>query len=819
MIRRYFIIASIILSGLCATWHNTPELIAGSTGLFSGRLYDLAGNQPLPGATILIDNTDLAGKSDKHGNFTIVGVPPGIFDAQSELLGYATIKCLSVVIKADLNTKIDFGMQLQYTTHNKIIEVQAQQLVYRGTVATTHYITNKELYQSFPADNIFDSFKYLPGVFQGHFRGGRRKDVIYLLDGLPIISGYSREIAFNIPISAIEDVVINPGGASTEYANGTAGVVNLIRKRGRNQFSASARSYTDYIGNSRGYRDDFRRIEASFGGPMAINFGGPEVEMNYYLGLDFLATDTPLQNEITKVFDNGSVFNNINISALYDFRLSKNNKLTFQGAMSRWQNHALSDMYSLTSQALSTQNSQHLRGSINYAYNPSRSLIFHISFSGQRLHDTIVDENLLVPVESQQIPSVAQANPILWDFDTNEISYRLQAGFSKQFNKYLNLKSGFSADFYDLDFQSDRIFYYQDPDTVDQHVPMQSHYKRSPNIFGIYFETGFDSRYLIAKFGARIDNFNPNSAVIIQNQGELGTLSELSFNRYVFSPRIYVSLPFNDKNQLFFNIGEYSQLPEFSYLYHGIGASREAAAAEHRLFGNPDLTLPTSRSMEAVFQKKVSRNFSTSLSLFSRETRDGMTTGFNPAFDNKQTTVRYMDSAESTARGFEFSVADLLSANLSVQAQFTHQKIRSDINFPEENYFHFLKTGVLPALEELKNNWSQENIIMISGTYNWHDKIHVRFLTRLESPREWVMEGNTFGEKKSTLNWRNFSDVKASFNLWAGKYQIEPYIEIRNLFNTQYNEFEEQTLLFGPPLLYGFQDQYGRRIRIGVQIF
>ncbi len=818
MFKRYFVIIVTFVTGLLLSCHFSG-LIAGSTGLFSGRLYNVADNQPLPGATIHIENTDLSGESDKHGNFTIVGIPPGVYDAQIQLLGYATIKCRGLIIKADINIKIDFGMQLQYTTHNKIIEVQAQQLVYRGTVSTTHYITNKELYQSFPADNIFDSFKYLPGVFQGHFRGGGRRDVVYLLDGLPIISGYSREIAFNIPISAIEDVVINPGGASAEYANSTAGVVNIIRKRGRNQFSASARSYTDYIGNSRGYRDDFRRIEASFGGPMAINFGGPEIEMNYYLGFDFLATDTPQQNEITKVFNSGSVFNNVNISALYDFTLSKNNKLTFQGALSRWQNHALSDMYSMSSQALSTQNNHHLRGSINYAYNPSRSLIFHVSFSAQRLHDTILDESLQVPLETQQITSIAQQNSVLWDLDVSEISYRLQAGFSKQFNKYVNLKSGFSADFYDLDFHSNRTFYYQDSDTIDQRIPMQSQYNRSPNLFGIYFETGFDSRHLIAKLGARIDNFNPNSAVIIQNRGELGTLSQLSFNRYVFSPRIYIGIPFNAKNQLFLNIGEYAQLPEFSYLYHGIGASREATAASYPLFGNPDLTLPTSVAMEVVFQKKVARNFSASLSLFSRESHNGMTTGFNPAFDNNETTVRYMDTAESSARGFEIAIADMLTANLNVQAQFTHQKIKSENNFTEEKYYRFLKTGAFPQATKLKNNWSQENIFIVSGTYNLHDKLHIRFLTRVESPREWVLEGNTFGVKKGDLKWRNFSDVKASFNLWTGKYQIGPYIEIRNLFNTRYTELSEQPLLFGPPLLYAFQDQYGRRIRLGVQIF
>ncbi|KAA3620220.1 MAG: hypothetical protein DWQ05_05685 [Calditrichaeota bacterium] len=799
--------------------HTFSNLNAGSTGIFSGRVHDLSGEQALPGATILIENTDLSGKTDKHGNFTIVGIPPGIYDVQVKHIGYATTLCTEVIIKADINTKIDFPMQLQYTVHTKFIEVQAQQLVYRGTVATTHYITSNELNQTFAADNIFDSFRYLPGVFQSHFRGGKSHDVLYLLDGLPIISGYSRAIAFNIPISAIEDVVINPGGFSSEYANGTAGVVNIIRKRGRNQFSASARSYTDYIGNSPKYRDDFRRFEASFGGPMAINFGGPDIEMNYYFGLDFLATDTPKQSEIKKVYDEGAILSNVNISALYDFSLSKNNKITFQGALSKWENHDLSDAYSLTSQALSTQKNLHLRGSVNYSYNPSRSLIFHISLSAQKLHDEIVDTNLQAPDLEPQIAAELSQNEILWDMDADEKSYRLQAGFSKQFNKYINLKAGFSADFYNLNFHSDRVFFYQDSDTVDQHVPMQSQYHRSPNVFGVYSETGFDSRHLVVKIGARIDNFNPNSSVVTQNQGEIGTLSDLSFNRYVFSPRFFLGIPFNDKNQLFFNIGEYAQLPEFSYLYHGIGASSEAAAASFPLFGNPDLTLQTATSMEAVYQKKVARNFSASFSLYSREGRNALETGFNPIFDNGQNTLRYMDSASSTSRGFEVAFANRITPNLNLQAQFTHQEIKNENNFTEENYFHYLKTGQFPENVRQKSNWSQENIFMVSGTYRWHDKMQISALTRVESPREWFRENNTFLVTRNKLDWRNFTDIKASFNLWTGKYQIGPYIEIRNLFNTRFNEFEELPFLFGPSFIHGFQDQYGRRVRLGVQIF
>ncbi|KAA3660880.1 MAG: hypothetical protein DWQ10_05700, partial [Calditrichaeota bacterium] len=60
---------------------------------------------------------------------------------------------------------------------------------------------------------------------------------------------------------------------------------------------------------------------------------------------------------------------------------------------------------------------------------------------------------------------------------------------------------------------------------------------------------------------------------------------------------------------------------------------------------------------------------------------------------------------------------------------------------------------------------------------------------------------------------------KIGFQVWAKRYQIGPYVEVRNLLNSKHNEFEKPTFLFGKPMIAPFQSRYGRRIRIGVQIF
>lgn len=72
---------------------------------------------------------------------------------------------------------------------------------------------------------------------------------------------------------------------------------------------------------------------------------------------------------------------------------------------------------------------------------------------------------------------------------------------------------------------------------------------------------------------------------------------------------------------------------------------------------------------------------------------------------------------------------------------------------------------------------------------------------------------------KGQLGWRNYTDLKASINVWAKRYQMGPYIEIRNLLNTRHRDYSEYAFLFGEPLLTQFQDRFGRRIRIGIQIF
>ncbi|MCA9730680.1 TonB-dependent receptor [candidate division KSB1 bacterium] len=798
-----------------------PSLLnAGATGIFSGKVYDASNNTPLPGATISIEETDISGKTDKHGYFTLVGIPPGIYDAQIQHIGYKTTLCKQLPIKADINTTIDFGMQLQYNSDTKFIEVQAQRLIHRSHVSTTHYVTNINLNQAIPADNVLDSFKYIPGLFQTNFRGGKSSDVIYLLDGIPMMSAYSRDVAFNIPVSAIEEVVVTTGGVSSEYTNSTAGVVNIIRKRGRKQFSVKARTYTDYVGNATKYRDNYRRFEASLGGPMAINFGGPEVQMNYYMSFDFNATDTPQKSDIKKVYNESAAFSNINISALYDFSLSKNNNLAFQGALSRWTNHSLRNDYFPAESALSKQENKHLHGAITYTFTPTRSLIFNLDFSAQKISDTIRDSRLHITSNDESQIAISQdQEDTLWDFDVNEIQYRLQGGISKQFNRYVNLKGGFSTDIYNLELSSNKMFYYQDADTLDQYVPIQSQYYRTPNAFGSYLEAGFDSQHLVAKLGARVDYFNPHSSVVKQTQGEISTLNELSFNDYVFSPRLFIGIPFNDRHQLFFNLGEYSQLPPLIYLYHGTGASTEMAEASYPLLGNPDMQMQTSRNMEIAFQRKVAQNFGASFSLFSRAEKHSLDTGFNSVFDSNQNTIRYMSTAQSKTEGFEVAFSKAITPNLNMLTQFTHQTIKGENNFPEDNYFYFLNTDKFRDATLHKINRSQENIFLIRGTYKYQEKFHLSFFSRFESPRDWIIEGSTQEVAKGQLGWRNYTDLKASINVWAKRYQMGPYIEIRNLLNTRHRDYSEYAFLFGEPLLTQFQDRFGRRIRIGIQIF
>lgn len=113
-------------------------------------------------------------------------------------------------------------------------------------------------------------------------------------------------------------------------------------------------------------------------------------------------------------------------------------------------------------------------------------------------------------------------------------------------------------------------------------------------------------------------------------------------------------------------------------------------------------------------------------------------------------------------------------------------------------------------------NWDQRHSFGLMAFANIGD-FQLNAASRFYSPREWHTQTSTekIAEK---LPLRTLLDFKLFYRAGSKRMAFKPYIEVKNFFNVRYNEYRDTISLFGSQPTIPFQEQFGRRIRIGLQI-
>jgi outer membrane receptor for ferrienterochelin and colicin len=81
------------------------------------------------------------------------------------------------------------------------------------------------------------------GVVDGHFRGGRKDEVQYQVDGVPINNAYDNSSTLRLDRSLLQEVQVISGTFDAEYGQAMSGVVNAVLKQGTEEFECSGEMY------------------------------------------------------------------------------------------------------------------------------------------------------------------------------------------------------------------------------------------------------------------------------------------------------------------------------------------------------------------------------------------------------------------------------------------------------------------------------------------------------------------------------------------------------------------------------------------------
>lgn len=319
----------------------------------SGVIKDKASKTPLSFVNVVLktekDTVFITGTvTDEDGRFTLSSIKPGNYFLEFSFIGYTT-KQQSLFV-GSLTSFLDVAA----------IELDEAVETLRDIVVTGKQdeVSEKMDKKSFSvADNLSQSggsvlqvMQNLPGVTlqdgKIHLRGSDR--VTVLLDGKQSsLTGFGSQTALdNIPASSIDKIEIINNPSSKYDANGTAGIINILYKKNKQEGFSGKVGFATGFGALWVRKENLPTIRPQYQFTPKVN---PTLSLNYrknkinaFLQSDYLYKETLNKNEfVTRTYDDGTIIHQqlkrnrntgyTTTTAGVDWNMSASNTLTLSG--------------------------------------------------------------------------------------------------------------------------------------------------------------------------------------------------------------------------------------------------------------------------------------------------------------------------------------------------------------------------------------------------------------------------------------------------------------------------------------------------------
>ena len=221
--------------------------VSAQTGKISGRVTDVATGDALPGVNVSIEGTTRGASTDIDGNYSIIGVRPGVYTVVASFIGFSTRRKEGVQVNLDLTATVDFAMAEEIFEGEEIIVIAELETVQKDLTSSEARVT-AETINRLPVTELGQILEVQAGVTNKdglHIRGGRSSEIVYMVDGVPVTDSYDGSAAIQLENEGIQELQVVSGTFNAEYGNAMSGVINVVTKEGRSdRFGGSVKLYS-----------------------------------------------------------------------------------------------------------------------------------------------------------------------------------------------------------------------------------------------------------------------------------------------------------------------------------------------------------------------------------------------------------------------------------------------------------------------------------------------------------------------------------------------------------------------------------------------
>lgn len=317
----------------------TLTALAQQEATLSGYVTDQKTGEPLIGATVRLDETELGSVTDLNGFYQIKNIVPQAYSVTASYVGYEKLTKFQVMVRSAANPELNFQLSESTETLDDIV-ISANPFEKLPETPLSIQKLSAEEIATYPGGNndIAKVVQSLPGVAGsvGGFRndviirGGAPNENVYYLDGveIPNINHFSTQGSAGGPVgllnvSFIESVDLATSAFNARYDNPLSGVLQFNQR----------------TGNSRDFRGNVR-VSAS---ETALTAEGPlfkgeqesaktsyivSVRRSYLqflfqlIGLPILPDYWDYQYKITHKIDQYNEINFLGVGAIDDFQVN-----------------------------------------------------------------------------------------------------------------------------------------------------------------------------------------------------------------------------------------------------------------------------------------------------------------------------------------------------------------------------------------------------------------------------------------------------------------------------------------------------------------
>jgi len=245
---------------LCLLVFSLSAFSQETTAGIRGTVKDPSG-AVIAGASVTVTGPVLIGKktttTDSAGVFHIDQLPPGAYTVVTSATGFSAETVRDLRLETGALPSLNFTLKVGQA--EQTVDVSAEAAMVDVTQSKVAVTITQDVLENVPHGRSFQSvIPFAPGARQEQLQsrttdqgklngfqidGASDAENVYMSEGLNTTSIYGGGVGANVPMEFVQEVQVKSSSFEAEFGGATGGVVNVVQKRGGQQWHGSVFTY------------------------------------------------------------------------------------------------------------------------------------------------------------------------------------------------------------------------------------------------------------------------------------------------------------------------------------------------------------------------------------------------------------------------------------------------------------------------------------------------------------------------------------------------------------------------------------------------